>query len=63
MLSKLMKQKDFLNLFYVTVGVHLMVENIIKLIGIMTQVYVSVENQLNIIYVNKVMLEILVQMI
>lgn len=58
-----MKQKDFLNLFYVTVGVHLMVENIIKLIGIMTQVYVSVENQLNIIYVNKVMLEILVQMI
>ena len=58
-----MKQKDFLNLFYVTVGVHLMVENIIKLIGIMTQVYVNVENQLNIIYVNKVMLEILVQMI
>lgn len=58
-----MKQKDFLNLFYVTVGVHLMVENVIKLIGIMTQVYVSVENQLNIIYVNKVMLEILVQMI
>ena len=58
-----MKQKDFLNLFYVTVGVHLMVENIIKLIGIMTQVYVSVENQLNIISVNKVMLEILVQMI
>ena len=58
-----MKQKEFLNLFYVTVGVHLMVENVIKLIGIMTQVYVSVENQLNIIYVNKVMLEILVQMI
>ena len=58
-----MKQKDFLNLFYVTVGVHLMVENVIKLIGIITQVYVSVENQLNIIYVNKVMLEILVQMI
>lgn len=58
-----MKQKDFLNLFYVTVGVHLMVENVIKLIGIMTQVYVSVENQLNIISVNKVMLEILVQMI
>lgn len=58
-----MKQKDFLNLFYVTVGVHLMVENVIKLIGVMTQVYVSVENQLNIIYVNKVMLEILVQMI
>ena len=58
-----MKQKDFLNLFYVTVGVHLMVENVIKLIGIMTQVYVSVENQLNIIYVNKVMLGILVQMI
>lgn len=58
-----MKQKDFLNLFYVTVGVHLMVENVIKLIGIMTQVYVTVENQLNIIYVNKVMLEILVQMI
>ena len=58
-----MKQKDFLNLFYVTVGVHLMVENVIKLIGIMTQVYVSVENQLKIIYVNKVMLEILVQMI
>lgn len=41
-----MKQKDFLNLFYVTVGVHLMVENVIKLIGIMTQVYVTVENQL-----------------
>ena len=58
-----MKQKDFLNLFYVAVGVHLMVENVIKLIGIMTQVYVSVENQLNIISVNKVMLEILVQMI
>lgn len=58
-----MKQKDFLNLFYVTVGVHLMVENVIKLIGIMTQVYVTVENQLNIIYLNKVMLEILVQMI
>ena len=58
-----MKQKDFLNLFYVTVGVHLMVENVIKLIGIMTQVYVSVENQLNIIYVNKIMLKILVQMI